>query len=168
MVRSRNYPRHWYTLAYFLLGVESSQSTQLLGLSDDRKPGSEMSPEPQGRARYFRSEPVDEVIVDSDRAPSGDQIFYGAPGKEAYLDDNSSVDITGAAYSVSHPDLASTSRLVEEITKIEFVTDHKFRVPTATGYLRISMDVDDHLSLVYKRWLEMNQSQVTDVEIILT
>ena len=157
MVRGRNYPRHWYTLAYFLLGMESSQSTQLSGLSDDRKPGSGTSPEPQGRARYYRSEPVDEVIVDSDRAPSGDRIFYGAPGKEAYLDDNSSVDITGAAYSVSHPDLASTGRLVEEITKIEFVTDHKFRVPTATGYLRISMDVDDHLSLVNKVVTEINR-----------
>ena len=157
MVCGSCYIRRWHALAYLLLNTNPSQPIRPPGMPYGREQGTWPNSYFQTRTRHYRSDPIDEVIADSDWARFGDRIFYGAPGKRAYINDNTSVDVAGATYSVSHPDLTSTGRLVEEIEKIEFVTDHKFRVPTATGYLRISLDVEDHLALVNKVVTEINR-----------
>ena len=55
------------------------------------------------------------------------------------------------SYSVSNQNLAIVSRKVEKITKIEFVTDHMFRVPSGIRYLRVNINIGVHSSLLNKQ-----------------
>ena len=60
------------------------------------------------------------------------------------------------SYSVSHQNLAIVSRKVEKITKTEVVTNHKFRVPSETAYLRVNINIGEHSSILNKVVTEIN------------
>ena len=159
MVRASSHPKYWAPLAYLLLYARATYPLRQPSLSHYGAEGVNGAPNLEGRPRHPRSDPkpVDEIFVDSDHEPIGNRPFYGAPGKKVYWNDNTSQDTNPIAYSITDPVFASPGRKVEKITKIEFVTDHKLQVPTGTGYLRINLDISQHLSLLNKVVEEINR-----------
>ena len=148
MVRASPYLKRWAALTYLLHYAKAGESLRQPGPPSYGTRGVNEAIRVEGRALRRRSEPVDEVLVDSDHAPVGDRPFFGAPGKKTYWDDDTSQDTGPIAYAADEPSFASSGRLVKNISEIEFVTDHKLQVPTGTGYLRINLDISQHLSLI--------------------
>ena len=160
MVRPVTHIKCWPAIACLLLYATPNDSLRQPSLSLHRTEGTNGAFSSQGSSyRHRRSDgdPVDEVFRDADHTPIGDRPFYGAPGKKAYFDDDNSQDTRPVVYSVNDPAFASPGRLVEKITKIEFVTDHKLQVPSGTGYLRLNIDIGEHLSLLNKVVAEINR-----------
>ena len=157
MVCASSYLERWAALTCLLLYARANESLRQPGLPSHGTRGVNGATHVKGRALRRRSEPVDEVLRDSDHAPVGDRPFFGAPGKKAYWDDDTSQDTRPIAYTADDPSFASSGRLVKNISEIEFVTDHKLQVPTGTGYLRINLDISQHLSLINKVVEEINR-----------
>ena len=148
MVCASPYLKRWAALTYLLLHAKANESLRQPSLLSHGTRGVNEAIRVEGRALHRRSEPVDEVFVDSDHDPVGDRPFYGAPGKNTYWGDDTSQDTGPIAYTADEPSFVSSGRLVKNISEIEFVTDHKLQIPTGTGYLRINLDISQHLSLI--------------------
>ena len=148
MVCASPYLKRWAALTYLLLHAKANESLRQPSLLSHGARGVNEAIRVEGRALHRRSEPVDEVFVDADHDPVGDRPFYGAPGKNTYWGDDTSQDTGPIAYTADEPSFVSSGRLVKNISEIEFVTDHKLQIPTGTGYLRINLDISQHLSLI--------------------
>ena len=157
MVCASPYLKRWAALTYLLLHAKANESLRQPGLPSHGTRGVDEAIRVKGRTLHRRSEPVDEVLVDADHDPVGDRPFYGAPGKNAYWGDDTSQDTGPIAYAADEPSFASSGRLVKNISEIEFVTDHKLQIPTGTGYLRINLDISQHLSLINMVVKEINR-----------